>query len=59
MDSEDDGGFGRHAANVTVYSQVARAGPHRANALTVLELIDRVHRELTTPANKELTKGHK
>ena len=54
---DGDGGFGRHAANVTVYSQVARAGPHRANALTVLEFIDSVHRELTKVADIELTKG--
>jgi len=27
--------------------------------LTVLERIDRVHRELTNPPDKELTKGHK
>lgn len=57
MDAEEDGGFGRHAANVTVYSHVARAGPHRANGLTVLEFIDSVHRELTKAPDKGLTKG--
>lgn len=61
---EYDGGFGRHAANVTVYSQVARAGPHhRTNGLGVLVFVDRLHRDLTTPlttpANNPLTKGHK
>lgn len=49
----------RESSNVTVYSLVARAGPHRANALDVLEFIDRLHRELTNPPDKELTKGHK
>ncbi len=57
MDVEDDGGFARHALNVTVYSQVARAGPHRANPLDILEFIDSVHRELTKAPDKGLTKG--
>lgn len=59
MDSEDDGGFARTDLNVTVYSLIARAGPHRANALDILEFVDGVHRELTNPPDKELTKGHK
>ena len=40
-DDEADGGFARHAVNVTIYSLVAKAGPHQANGLTVLEFIDR------------------
>jgi hypothetical protein len=60
VDDEDEAlAFHRQALNLTVYSEVAKAGPHRANSIAVLEFIDRLHRELTTPANIELTKGGK